>query len=410
MASSALHSGNGAWIEEFSVPIQTPTPAQPRTLEGFTVAVKDSYDIAGHKTGNGSPAWRDSHPAASATAPAVDKLIKAGAIIVGKCVMDEMAYSIEGQNYHYGTPLNPVGAERIPGGSSSGTASAVAQGLADFGLGGDTGGSVRVPASFCGLFGFRPTHGRVDISGSVPLASAFDTGGWMTRDAELLEKVGGVLLEGPSAPLPKPVRWLVGTEAFKMCSKEVASRIYEPLSAAMDGLGGVLSSPIETSVCGDGESLIDWFEVFRVCQAHEIWRTHGAWVQASERAFGPGIKERFEMASKITDEQFEAASRRRAAISARLDAMLDGSVLMIPTTSSEAPIKGLGVEELQQLRTTTLALTSIAGLGGLPQVTIPVSGADGAGGQAPVGLSLVGPRGSDEALLTLGTALAKVFR
>lgn len=171
-------AGDGAWggavLERLSLKLASD---QVGVLSNLTVAVKDSYNIAGLATSNGSPDWLESHPVATVTAPAVGKLLNAGATIVAKTVMDEMAYSIEGQNHHYGTPLNPASPDRIPGGSSSGSASAVAQGLADIGLGGDTGGSIRIPASFCGLFGIRPTHGRVNITGSVPLAPSFDTGG-----------------------------------------------------------------------------------------------------------------------------------------------------------------------------------------------------------------------------------------
>lgn len=174
---SADGSGDVAWGGAVVQRLKLEKTDQVGALSNLTVAVKDSYDIAGLTTGNGSPDWLESHPVATATAPAVDKLLDAGATVVAKTVMDEMAYSIEGQNHHYGTPLNPASPDRIPGGSSSGSVSAVAQGLADIGLGGDTGGSVRVPASFCGLFGIRPTHGRVNITGSVPLAPSFDTVG-----------------------------------------------------------------------------------------------------------------------------------------------------------------------------------------------------------------------------------------
>lgn len=406
----AVVSGSGAIVQ--TLKLSSPRSGNEQgsgILSNFTVAVKDSYDIAGLRTGNGSPDWLESHIAATATAPAVDKLLVAGARVVAKCTMDEMAYSIEGQNNHYGTPLNPSSPDRIPGGSSSGSASAVAQGLADIGLGGDTGGSIRIPASFCGLYGIRPTHGRVNITGSVPLAPSFDTGGWLTRDVDLLARVGEVLLEGPSVSLPTPVRWLVGTEAFDLCSKEVSNRLYDALSANIEKLRTFLSSPVETRVCEHGSSLADWFDVFRVYQGYEVWKTHGEWVQANNPTFGPGVKERFEMASKITMAEFAAVERRREIISAHLDALVADSILMIPTASDMAPLKGeLSANELQQLRSRTLALTSIAGLGGLPQVTIPVPAIAG-GPEAPIGLSLVGPRGSDEALLSLASKLSKIL-
>ena len=228
----------------------------------------------------------------------------------------------------------------------------------------------------------------------------------MTRDAGLLAKVGGVLLEGPKRPLPKPVRWLVGTDAFDMCAKDVAHRLYEPLSRNMDKLGAILSAPVETVVCDDDSSLVGWFDVFRTCQAHEVWQTHGDWVREMHPKFGPGVNDRFEMASQITDAEVAVMQRRRQLISAHLDELLADSVLMIPTACDMAPIKGkLSADELQEFRTKTLSLTSIAGLGGLPQVTIPVPAtADDA--QAPIGLSLVGPRDSDEALLALASKIS----
>ena len=217
--------------------------------------------------------------------------------------------------------------------------------------------------------------------------------------------MGEVLLEGAKRPLPTPVRWLVGTDAFDLCSEGVARRLYQPLSTNIDKLGEILSAPVETVVCDDGSSLVDWFDVFRVCQAREVWDTHGDWVRESHPAFGPGVKDRFDMASKVTDADVAVMRRRRQLISTHLDELLDDSVLMIPTASDVAPVKGqLSADELQQFRSNTLALTSIAGLGGLPQVTIPVPAADDA--QPPIGLSLVGPRGSDEALLALASKIS----
>ena len=228
----------------------------------------------------------------------------------------------------------------------------------------------------------------------------------MTRDAALLIRVGEVLLEGPKRPLSTPIRWLVGTDAFDMCSEDVARRLYEPLSTNMERLGAFLSAPVETVVCDDGSSLVEWFDVFRTCQGHEVWQTHGDWVRDVHPMFGPGVKDRFEMASQITDAEVAVARHRRRLISGRLDKLLADSVLMIPTACDVAPVKGqLSADELQLFRTKTLALTSIAGLGDLPQVTIPVPSTAG-DSSAPIGISLVGPRGSDEALLALASRVS----
>ncbi|MDH5535005.1 MAG: amidase family protein, partial [Betaproteobacteria bacterium] len=171
-------------------------------LAGTTFAAKDIYNIAGHKTGFGSPDWLTTHEAATATAPVVQRLLDAGANLIGKTHTDEMAYSLNGENPHYGTPINPNAPGRIPGGSSNGSAAAVAGGLCDFALGSDTGGSVRAPASFCGIFGVRPTHGRILLDGVCPLAPSFDTVGWFARDAALLERVGQVLLNDNEPGVP----------------------------------------------------------------------------------------------------------------------------------------------------------------------------------------------------------------
>lgn len=373
-------------------------------LKGYSVVVKDSYDIQGYLTGNGSPDWRETHPIALSTAPAVESLLNAGARVVGKAVMDEMAYSIEGQNHHYGTPLNPRCVDRIPGGSSSGTASAVASSMADFGLGGDTGGSVRIPASFCGLYGIRPTHGRIDITGSCPLAPSFDTVGLFARDAALLKKASCVLLQGSSLKGHALDTWLVGTDAFDMCSDGVSRLIYDKLSPHIEELRAALSKPVDTVICKD-QQLSDWFDVFRICQAWEIWQTHGDWIHANNPSFGPGIRERFDMASKVTQDEFNIADKKRSSICQYLNDLLENSILMIPTASGPAPLRNLSVEEMVDFRSRTLALTSIAGLAGLPQVTIPIATQD----DCPIGLSILGPRGSDEILLDLAIRLESIL-
>lgn len=380
-------------------------------LKGCSVVVKDSYDISGYYTSNGSPHWRETHPVAVSTAPAVDSLLKAGAHVMGKAVMDEMAYSIEGQNHHYGTPRNPKCPDRIPGGSSSGTAVAVASMMADIGLGGDTGGSVRIPASFCGLFGMRPTHGRIDIRGSCPLAPSFDTVGFFARDATLLKKVGCVLLDNQEESSSSQTlqasktTWLVGVDAFNLCSDGVSKVIYDTLSPHIEELKSILSNPVDTVICPDEGGLPGWFDVFRVCQGWEIWHTHGDWIQNTNPTFGPGIQERFDMASKISMDDFEIADKKRRAIGTHLENLLDNSILMIPTASGPPPLKNLPIQEMQDFRSRTLALTSIAGLAGIPQVTIPLATLD----DCPIGLSILGPRGSDTMLLDIAIQLEHIL-
>ncbi|KAL4444694.1 hypothetical protein ABPG77_002511 [Micractinium sp. CCAP 211/92] len=393
----------GAYIGDVQV-----SGASTGPLQGLTAVVKDCFDVKGHCTGNGSPAWLASHPPADKYAAAVQALLDAGATIIGKNVMDEMAYSLAGENAHYGTPVNPAAPGRIPGGSSSGTAAAVAAGDADIGLGGDTGGSVRVPACHCGILGFRPTHGRVSLAGAVPLAPSFDTAGWFAREAGVLRQVGGVLLN-PSTRRPAQLqRLLVATDAFALAEQATVAALYAALSARIEEVAALLGRPEEVDVAGSLGGLHPaWFDAFRQHQAFEIWQQHGEWVAKNDPDFGPGIKERFAMAAGITRQQLEAAAERRAAARQRLASLLgsDG-VLALPTAPAPAPLLNTPAAELDAFRTSLISLTCIAGLSGFPQVNLPIAEVEG----LPVGLGLIGPPGSDEDLLQLTEQLMALLR
>jgi len=185
---------------------------------GLRFAVKDLIDICGLKTGCGNPSWRDTHPPARSHAVCVEQLLAAGAKCVGKTVSDELAFSLIGENHFYGTPLNPRAPDRVPGGSSSGSVSAVACALADFALGTDTGGSVRVPASNCGVWGLRPSHDFISVAGVMPFAPTFDTVGIHARTADILGSAAAVLLGAPGGKLPtgaKPAAIHLLRDAFE---------------------------------------------------------------------------------------------------------------------------------------------------------------------------------------------------
>ncbi|MEO7403090.1 MAG: amidase family protein, partial [Burkholderiales bacterium] len=169
-------------------------------LAGLTCAVKDMYDIAGERASGGSPEWLSTHPPAAKHARAVQQLLDAGATIIGKTLCDELFYSVTGANARYGTPINPRALGRLPGGSSAGSAAAVAAGACDIALGSDTGGSVRIPASLCGVYGIRPTLGRIALEGAMAMAPSFDAPGWFASSAGLLRRVGPVLLSGSATP------------------------------------------------------------------------------------------------------------------------------------------------------------------------------------------------------------------
>lgn len=404
MSTRAIDNSSNAYVDpDLRVGHTTEGP-----LKGLTFASKDLFDIQGHVTGYGQPTWRATHAAAAKTSQAVQTLLDAGADLVGKTHLDELAYSLNGENMHYGTPLNPACPDRIPGGSSSGSAVATANGDVDIGLGSDTGGSIRVPASYCGLLGIRPTHGRVSLQNACPLARSYDTCGWFARQADVLRLVGDVLLDPTSKQGTPLTRWLTAVDAFDHSDKATSQAIYKVVQRHRKEVTGVLGEPHEVKVAsleGLG-SLSDWWQVFRVTQGAEIWEELGDWITTNKPQFGPGTKERFEMASKLTHEEVNTAREKRKQISAHLQQLLgqDG-VLMLPTAPGPAPLLNTPPAELDLFRTRLLSLTCIAGLGGLPQVSLPIIKVDG----CPVGLSLMGPQGSDESLLQLTEKLMTVL-
>ena len=364
-------------------------------LTGLAFAVKDVFDIAGYKTGFGSPEWLATHEPATATASAVQHLLDAGARLVGKTLTDELAYSLTGENVHYGTPVNPAAPDRVPGGSSNGSASAVAGGLVDFALGTDCGGSVRLPASYCGIFGIRPTVDRVPLDGVIPFGPPFDVAGWFARDAGLLETVGRVLLGEPASPPPR--RLLRGVDVFQAVEDRVAAALEDAVARVEDAV----APAIDVSLAEGG--LGHWFETFRVVQGASIWSNLGGWVTETRPRLGAGAKMRLDWAAGLDSRAIAAARADHAAIRNRLDSVLeDGDVLVIPTSPRAAPLKNTPLDDIEiRFRNQAMHLLCIAGLGGLPQVSLPMATIDG----LPLGLSLVGPRGADMQLLALARKL-----
>jgi amidase len=362
-------------------------------LTGIKFAAKDLFDIAGFVTGAGNPDWARTHKPAARHAAAVAQLLDAGADLVGKTNTDELAFSLNGENAHYGTPLNPRAPGRIPGGSSSGSASAVAGGAVETALGTDTGGSVRIPASYCGLYAMRPTHGAIDMAGLVPLAPSFDTVGWFARDAVTLARVGRALL--PTQMPPAIDRLVFMTDAFTLADEAVQAALapaVDALRAQMPTVAGELARA-DSGVAG---GLPGWLPVFRVLQGREAWQAHGAWIEATEPAFGPGIRDRFHLASTITDAAAQEAETARQKIRAWLQKLLPpGTALLLPTAPGIAPRLATPPAELDAFRNRALALCCAAGLGGLPQISIPAGLVEG----CPVGLSIIGGRNADRALV-----------
>lgn len=365
-------------------------------LSGRTIAVKDLYAVAGYAVGAGNPAWLAEAPVEDVSAIVVKALLSAGADIVGIAQTDEFAYSLAGTNVHYGTPPNPAAHGRVPGGSSSGPASAVASGLADIGLGTDTAGSIRVPASYCGLFGLRPSHGAISTVGLLPLAPVFDTVGWMARDPETLEAVGTVLLPEDAADSAPPRHLLLAQDLFGLADATVESALRERAKQVASQLG----LPLETAPLLRGREINEWTAAFGTVQAAQAWEVHGPWLKAHPNVLDPEIAQRFASGRSVTPEQLEAAeqvlARARLVLADRLP---PGTVLLQPAASTPAPPPQMSEQDKATMRAGTLRLTCVASIAGLPSVAIPAARAD----SLPVGLCLVGRRGTDRALLALAS-------
>ena len=365
-------------------------------LKGLRFGVKDIIDIAGHRTGFGNPTWLETHPPATATASSVLKLLDSGADMVGKTLTDEMAYSLTGENAHYGTPVNPAAPGRVPGGSSNGSASAVAGGSVDFALGTDCGGSVRLPASYCGIFGMRPSLGRIATDGIIPFSASFDVVGWFTREAGLLDRVGRVLMadDGPAA---EPRRLLVADDAFDLVAPPVRDALAAAVTRAADAIGEVRHVTVSRA------GLPAWFDTFRVVQASEIWANHGEWIEREKPDLGRGVRERMAWASQVEAADVARCRDELAEIRAHLAALLgDGDVLCLPTSPRVAPLMDTPTDDIEvRFRQQAMHLLCISGLGGLPQISLPLTLLDG----LPLGLSIVARHGDDMMLLGLAKRL-----
>ena len=370
-------------------------PAGP--LAGLSFAAKDLFDVEGHVTGAGNPDWLALHSPALRTAPVVQRLVDAGASMVGKTHTDELSRGIFGENAHYGTPVNPKAPGRVPGGSSSGSAAAVAGGLVDFALGTDTGGSVRVPASFCGIYGIRPTHGRLPLDGVVGQAPSFDTIGWFAREPDLLARIGEVLLGLDLARVPRPRRMIVATDAFAIAEPATAAALHPAVERVAALIGSSERRAVSVTV-----PLADWFAHQRAMQGREAWDTFGDWIDRHNPRFAFEISDNFVRGMRTDDAALAAAREFRQARRAELAGLLDSeTVLCLPTAPFPAPFTGQPRSAMWAKRTAISTLTTMAGMLGAPQISLPLGLVDG----LPVGLSLMARPGADDMLLALARAL-----
>ena len=367
------------------------------SLSGLRLGVKDLFHVAGMPTTAGNPDWLASHPQpADHTAPSVEALLEAGATLIGKTLSDELAYSLEGINKHYGTPINPQAPDRIPGGSSSGSAVAVANGSIDIGLGTDTGGSIRVPASYNGLYGLRPSHGTVSTKHLIPLSARFDTVGWMTRNLETLKRVASVLL--------------IDREENDLLHLVVGNIEGIAWQTACQPLLSAIASQFESVNYIDiaEEHLTKASAAFRVLQGREIWRIHGQWIEQQHPSFAPEISDRFNWCQSLSaDEEEQAEISACEFIDFWRTNVLPSSdrVLLLPTTPGVAPLLNTPPSQLQKYRDRLMGLTAPAGLTGAPQINLPYLQSE----QAPWGVSLLASSACDRALLDCADKLEQIL-
>ncbi len=406
-SSTITVAQSNAFVATFDV---SPTGSGP--LDGLRFGIKDVIDVAGWKTGCGNPTWRESHPTAVAHAVCVEQLLRAGARAVGKTISDELAFSLLGENHFYGTPLNARAPDRVPGGSSSGSASAVACDFVDFALGTDTAGSTRIPASNCGIWGFRPSHEFISLAGVNPLAPSFDTVGVLAQNADVLARVALVLLGTEPPPASKPGTIHLIREAFELVDADVQRALLKPRNQLRE----VFSKRVQESSLNDffpdesGQNFAPWSDTFCTIQWAEIQSCLGAWIAEAKPEFGPAVAASFELTKQLDRRRVsEALERRERYFRSLHDFLGPTDLLCIPTTPALAPVKGAAPKRSSSgtgYYPRTLGLTSVAGIGRLPQVSLPLSHVGG----VPIGLSLLARHGQDALLLETAKRMAAEIR
>jgi amidase len=388
-----MHDEIGAFCKHDAVAI---AGALSGPLAGLRFAVKDVYDVAGRTACCGNPDWLATHDPATATAPAVQRLLDAGASLAGMTITEELVMGMTGENPFYGAPVNVNAPGRVSGGSSSGSAAAVAAGLVDFALGSDTGGSVRVPASFCGIYGIRPTSGRIPLDGVMPFAPSLDAVGWFARDAGLLRRIGPVVMD-PAAGAAQPGRFLVAGDAFAVVDEPVRAA----LAPALDRVAALLG-PAETVAMADGADLQEWNDLIAVYREGEGWRSHRDWIERCHPTLSDNGAKRMAMGSKVSDDDIAAADKKRAAVRARMATLLaDGAVLAVPAAPGVAPHRGGGPAAHWTVVGRNGHINAVSPLAGLPQISLPLAMVEG----APMGLGLMAAPGNDELLLDIAVEL-----
>lgn len=383
-----------AFVEAF-----TRTPYGSGPLDGMTFAVKDNIDLAGTRTSYGSKSWQEAHADAVHNALCVEQLLGAGASCVGKTIADEFTYSLTGENPFFGTPLNPRAPDRVPGGSSSGSASAVACGICDFAIGTDSAGSIRVPASFCGAWGMRPTLHRISEAGVLPFMPSVSTVGAFANRIDVLEQVMRVLLRSRPKPFDGIRNIFLLEDAFDLADSSVQAAVEHSITELSRAHGVTVSRIKANDVFGNDYDLCAANErALRILQTAEFASTVGSWIDTVGAEVSPG----FALAYQNVQHQDRTAVNEALDLceylfSRILDFMGPNDLICTPTAPVPAPLKAsmTSATQFQNFYDRTMALTSFAGVGRLPEISIPAATVDG----LPVGVSLIARHYEDEFLL-----------
>ena len=356
-------------------------------LNNLNFVLKDMCQIKGFKTSCGNPDFYKKCEPALEYAIFLKKLLNEGAILSGITICDEFFYSVIGENSHYGTPKNLNAPNCVPGGSSSGSAAALTTKKYNFSIGSDTGGSVRIPASFCGLLGIRPTHGRIVSDGVYPMAPSFDTVGWFANDMEIFRKVSSVLLNNKHASNIPFNKYVIAEDLLELAENDIQHQFNTYLKKIFPNLKKIKLSKFEK---------VDIANNFRILQGGEINQYVIPWIKDNKPQISPEINNRIEMASKISINEINAAKAfRKTLIKEVNNSLPEGDIALFPTAPFSAPICGQTDEALGSDRKKIMEMTSIAGMTSRPQISIPKF----KGKTGPVGISILGWINSDEILL-----------
>lgn len=413
----AVKADFGAFVERLKLlpPPQPPPPKAPHPLTGLSFAISDVFDVNGFVTGFGNPDWSRTHEPASQTSTVVTTLVEGGATCTGRTVVDDMAFGISGEQIHFDTPTNPAAPARMPGGSSSGAAVAVTANFVDFSLGTDAVGGVRVPAAYCGVLGFRPSHGTVSHTGIIPVSASLDTVGWFARDPSILRHVGHVLLQVPFAALRNPRNVVIADDCFQLL-KSPGDRVSQAVTKAVEKLFGrqilrhenleaYLNSKVpslklfaDKKFNGERKSSSTNLLAYamHMLRRHEFKQNHLEWIDDAKPNLDPVISSQMQGALEITDTIIDSCHAIRNEMRSALNDLLkDDGILVIPTVAEPPPKTGAKEIQSEDYQIRSCSFSSIASMSGGCQVCVPVGFHD----KCPISVSFVARQGGDRFLL-----------